>query len=223
MKARKYAITLTGETPLLMHRDNIDASSRVRKWAKDPLNKKVSTAGDDRTPAWTWVGYCYHDGKRLAIDADNLMTMFRDGGKKCPAPTGKGSMQRQTQAGILVNEIGWPLLVGGATVDWKAVDAMHSVDDFAEHEAFAAAQGFSLFVKRARVGTSKHVRVRPRFDSWSCSGTVTVLDEQITTEMLQMILTHAGFYCGLCDWRPGSPTAPGQFGRFTAKVEPIKD
>ena len=223
MKARKYKITLTGESPLLMHKDDIDAGARVKKWAKDPVNKKASVAGDDRTPAWTWIGYCYHDGKRIAIDADNLMTMLRDGGKKCPAPTGKGSMQRQTQAGILVNEIGWPLIVKGAEIDWKPVEALMDEEDFAEHEKFAEAMGFSLFVKRARVGTSKHVRVRPRFDEWSCSGTVTVLDDQITADMLQMILTHAGFYCGLCDWRPGSPTAPGQFGRFSAKVEAIKE
>jgi hypothetical protein len=64
--------------------------------------------------------------------------------------------------------------------------------------------------------------VRPRFDTWACGGTLTVLDEQITTEMLTTILKHAGFYCGLCDWRPGSPTAPGQFGRFDVEVEQVK-
>lgn len=221
MKARKYKVTLTGESPLLMHKDNIVHGEKVRAWSKAPQNKKTSVAGDDRTPAWTWLGYCYHDGVRLVIDADNLMTMLRDGGKKCPAPTGKGTMKAATQAGIIVNEIGWPIEVNGAQIPWPQFVALMDEEDFAKHEEFARANGFELFVKRAKIGTSKHVRVRPRFDAWSCTGTMTVLDSQITTGMLKQILDHAGFYCGLCDWRPGSPMAPGQFGRFTATVEEI--
>lgn len=222
MNARKYRVTLIGESPLLMHRDNIQAGELVRSWCKDPANKKISVAGDDRTPPFTWIGYCYHDEKRLVIDADNLMTMLRDGGKKCPAPSGKGSLKSQTQAGIVVNEIGWPVLVDGAEIPWAPVEALYKEPDFEEHDKAVKALGFELFVKRARVGTSKHVRVRPRLDNWSCSGTITVLDDQLKTEVLQNILTHAGFYCGLCDWRPGSPTAPGQFGRFSAALELIK-
>lgn len=221
MKARKYKVTLTGESPLLMHKDNITHGEAVRRWCKNPANKSASVAGDDRTPAWTWLGYCYHDGGRLVIDSDNLMTMLRDGGKKCPAATGKGSMKAATQAGIIIDEIGWPLTVEGREIAWKAIEPLMEVDDFTKHEETAKALGFELFVKRAKVGTSKHVRVRPRFDRWACSGTLTVLDSQINTAMLKTILEHAGFYCGLCDWRPGSPVAPGQFGRFSAKVEEL--
>lgn len=221
MKARKYKMTLVGESPLLMHKDNITHGEAVRKWCKNPANKSASVAGDDRTPAWTWLGYCYHDGGRLVIDADNLMSMLRDGGKKCPAATGKGSMKAATQAGIIIDEIGWPLTVDGREIAWGALAPLMECDDFAKHEETAKALGFELFVKRAKVGTSKHVRVRPRFDRWSASGTLTVLDAQINTAMLKTILEHAGFYCGLCDWRPGSPVAPGQFGRFSAKVEEL--
>lgn len=222
MNARKYEVTLTGETPLLMHRDNIKGSEIVRAWSKDPANKKASVAGDDRTPAWTWTQYCYHDGKRLVIDADNLMSVLRDGGKKCPAATGKGSLKAVTQSGIIVNEIGWPILVDGAEIPWGPIEALMRESDFEKHEEAASALGFTLFVKRARVGTSKHVRVRPRFDKWSCKGTITVLDDQLKLPVLNNLLTHAGFYCGLCDWRPGSPQAPGQFGRFTATIKEVK-
>ncbi len=222
MKARKYKVELTGVTPLLMHRDNIDAGAIVRAWTKDPANKKASVAGDDRTPAWTWLGYCYHDDKQLVIDADCLMSMLRDGGKKCSAPTGKGSMKAATQSGIMINELGWPLLANGKSVSWPKVSALQEEEDFDAHCKAVEEMGFVLFAKRARVGTSKHVRVRPRFDKWSASGTLTVLDDQITTDVLAMILRHAGFYVGLCDWRPGSPQAPGQFGRFSVAVEEMK-
>jgi hypothetical protein len=220
MYQKKYKVTLEGATDIIMHRDNISFGERVRAWAKDPGNKKVSVAGDDRTPAWGWLSCLYFAGGLVVIDADNIMAMLRDGGKKTPAPTGKGSMKAQTQSGIICNEIGWPLVIKGRTIDANALMALTAEDDFAKHEAAAVAAGFSLFVKRARVGTSKHVRVRPRFEGWTATGTLTVVDPQISTAMLQTILTFAGNFCGIGDWRPSSPT-PGQFGRFTATVKEI--
>ena len=55
-------------------------------------------------------------------------------------------------------------------------------------------------------------------------GTAT-LDEPehgLTQEVLQKILNKAGSLCGLGDWRPSSRT-PGQFGRFSATVEPLEE
>ena len=45
---KRYAVTLQGKSPLLMHRDNISFGEKVRKWQIDPQNKKDSVAGDDR-------------------------------------------------------------------------------------------------------------------------------------------------------------------------------
>lgn len=216
--AKRYLVKLIGETPLLMHKDNISFGEKVRAWSKDPNNKKISVAGDDRTPAWTWLGYCYHDNKQLTIDADNLMSVLRDGGKKCPAPTGKGTMKALTQSGIMVNEIGWPLLVKGASLPWKDFAVLEDELDFSVHEQFALDRGFELFVKRAKIGAAKHVRVRPRFDQWEANGSLTVLDPQITKPVLEMVLKFAGVYCGLGDWRPSSQQSPGQFGRFSVEV-----
>ena len=221
MDARRYSVTLTGATPLLMHRDNIAWDERVKAWTKDPLHRKESEAGDDRTPAWKWLGCLYHDGDRLVMDADNLMSMLRDGGTKCPARKGRGSLKAATQAGILVDQIGWPLLAGGGEIPSRGLFALADEPDFARHEEVAQQMGFELFVKRARIGTSKHVRVRPRFDSWSCGGTVTVLDPQISRDVLEMVLTTAGLQVGIGDWRPGSPGKPGQFGRFAAEVRAL--
>ena len=218
MYQKNYAVTLTGATDLLMHRDNIDFGAKTRAWQKDPANKKMSVAGDDRSPAWSWLSCLYTAGGQVVIDSDNIMSMLRDGGKKCSAPTGRGSMKAQTQSGIICNEIGWPItLADGRNIDSNKLLAMVKESEFEEHEKAAQEAGFVLFVKRARVGTSKHVRVRPRFSNWSASGTLTVVDPSITQEMLQHILTFAGCFCGVGDWRPSSPT-PGQFGRFTATI-----
>jgi hypothetical protein len=219
MKTRIYKVELVGTSPLLMHKDNISGCEELKSWQKDPGNKKISTAGDDRTPSWTWLNYLYHDGERLVIDADNLMSMLRDAGKKCPAAQGKGSLKAQTQSGILVNELGWPLKINGKEIPMEPLAALKEYEtDFPRHEETAKKYGVELFVKRARVGTSKHVRVRPKLMPWAAAGTITVFDDSLTTQVLQRLFDTAGFYVGLCDWRPGSPSSPGQFGRFEAKI-----
>jgi len=219
---RIYAVTLNGESPLLMHSDNIEHAELTQKWARDPMHKKESVAGDDRSPAWTWLGYLYHDKKRLVVDSDNIMAMLRDAGRKCPAQKGRGSMMAATQSGILCNELGWPLLVNGAEIPYQGLNALHQEPDFDKHVEVVNAMGFTLFMKRAGVNGKKHVRVRPRFETWSASGTITVFDDQITDEVLMNILTMGGVYVGLGDWRPGSPKKPGQFGRFSVDLKPVK-
>ena len=77
--------------------------------------------------------------------------------------------------------------------------------------------GFRLFVKRAKIGTSKHVRVRPRFDSWQIQGTINVLSPDISWEVLNTLFELAG-RVGICDWRPGCKT-PGPYGMFAAKLK----
>ena len=70
-------VTLKGIQPLIMHRDNIIYGEKVKAWQRNPDNKKICCGGDDRTPAWTWIGYLYHDQREVVIDADNIMTMLR--------------------------------------------------------------------------------------------------------------------------------------------------
>lgn len=220
MSEKRYSIRIEGSRSLLMHHDNIRGGERVKGWQRDPLNRDLSVAGDDRSPAWVWLTYCYQDGSQIVIPADNLMTTLREGAKR--VPTGKrGSFKSQSQSGILVDQESWPLLVNGRGIPWAPLEALANELDFEKHEAAASALGFELFVKRARVGTAKHVRVRPRFSNWSCEGTVTILDETITKGILTDILSQAGKFAGLGDWRPSSPKSPGPFGTFTATVEAL--
>lgn len=204
-----------------MHKDNIDFAAKVKEWTKDPGNKSKSTAGDDRTPAWTWLQCLYEAGGTVVIDSDNIMAMMRDAGKKMSAPTGKGSLKSQTQSGIICNEIGWPLTVKGKAIDSKKLMTLIHEPYFEKHEEAAREAGFSLFVKRAGVNGKKHVRVRPRFEGWAASGTLTVVNDTLTTPILRQLLTIAGSACGVGDWRPSSPQAPGPFGRFTVEINEI--
>jgi len=39
--------------------------------------------------------------------------------------------------------------------------------------------------------------------------------------VLANLLNQGGRFVGLCDWRPGSPSASGQFGMFTHEIQRI--
>lgn len=219
---RTYQVTITGRTPLLMHADNLDWSDQMSRWRDDPKNKKVSKAGDDRSPAHRWIGCLYHDGSSIAIPGDNIMRCLMEGGAMVPVPGGKNgkTFKAQTQSGCMVGEAYWPLVIDGKTISIDMIMKMQDEDSFADHQSACAKYGFMLFVKRAKIGSSKHVRVRPRFDRWGISGTINVWDDQLTREALEEILSYAGRYKGLGDWRPGGKT-PGPHGMFDATVEEV--
>lgn len=224
MDLRTYSVEITGVTPLIMHWDNIAWSDAMDAWRMDPKNKKFSKAGDDRTPSWKWLGCMYHDGQHVALPQDNLMRALMEGGAMVLVPGGKmgKSFKQQTQSGLIVTEPFWPVSVRGANIPidpFKRLAWDASVS-FADHEAKARSSGFELFLKRAKIGSAKHVRVRPLFSEWSVAGTIQVMDAQITTDVLQDVLSMAGTYKGLGDWRPSGKT-PGPYGRFTATVEDV--
>ena len=213
-----YRITLTGKMPLLMHADNIEWADVMEQWKANPNSKKIGKAGDDRTPAFRWIGCLYHDGTTIGMPNDNLMRCMMEGGALVPVPGAtRKTFKSQTQSGMLVEGSHWPLRVQGKEIAIAPILTLQDEASFAEHKRVAREYGFDLYVKRARIGQSKHVRVRPRFDEWAVEGLVRVWDEQITSDVLTQIITQAGYYKGLGDWRPGGKT-PGPFGMFTATV-----
>jgi hypothetical protein len=133
--------------------------------------------------------------------------------------TGKGpkTFRAQSQSGLLCAAFHWPLLISGKPIAMKDISACRKLETFAEQEELVEKLGFELFVKRAKIGNNKHIRVRPRFSKWSASGEIMITDPQITIAVLEKILSEAGTYKGLGDWRPGSRT-PGPWGMFSAKI-----
>lgn len=218
---RTYHVKLKGKTPQIHHADNVSWSDEMDAWKNDPENKKGSKAGDDRSPAWRWLGHLYHDGSVIAVPSDNLMTALREGGTMVPVPGGKSgkTFKSQTQSGMLVDGTHWPLLVGkeAQSVSIGPVLALRTEKSFDAHKKKVESLKFSLLVKRARIGQKKHVRVRPIFETWATEGLIRVWDEQITSDALKQIVTYAGLYKGIGDWRPGGKT-PGPYGMFTAEV-----
>jgi len=222
MATRTYEVTITGKTPLLMHSDNIEWADQMEAWKNSPENKRGSKAGDDRSPAWRWLGSLYHDDNQIVIPSDNIARCLMEGGAIVPVPGGKSgkTFKSQSQSGMMTGEPEWPLLVGGKPIKTDKLLALRKEQNFAKHKTVCADHGFTLFVKRAKIGASKHIRVRPRFDKWSATGTIVIWDEQITESVLKDIIDYAGLYKGLGDWRPGGRT-PGPHGMFTSTVKAL--
>lgn len=216
---RYFDITLTGVQPLLMHADDIDWADAMELWKNDADNKRLSKAGDDRSPAWRWVGSLYHDGEQLVMPVENIMRCLMEAGTMVLVPGSKAgkTFKAQTQSGIMPTTPSWPFLVDGEPIPFGPLKALIGNKNFQTHRDVALSSGFELFAKRAKIGAQKHIRIRPRFTNWSTAGQLVVTDEQIDRQILQTIFDRGGRYKGLGDWRPGSKT-PGSFGVFEAGV-----
>jgi hypothetical protein len=141
-------------------------------------------------------------------------------GAMVPVPGGKmgKTFKSQTQSGMMSVQPFWQLTIEGSPIAWADLLALKDEAKFSEQKSSCESLGFELLVKRAKIGTSKHVRVRPQFKrGWEARGVLAVWDEQIDLNALKQILEYAGQYKGLCDWRPGGRT-PGPYGTFEAKV-----
>jgi hypothetical protein len=219
---KHYEVKITGKTALLMHWDNIEWADVMAAWKDDPKNSKLSKAGDDRTPARRWIGCLYHDENFVGMPSDNLMRCFMEGGAMVPVPGGRSgkSFKAQTQSGMMVKDSIWVLTINDEPIPYSKIELLNNETDFNKHKDAVIALGFELHVKRAKIGASKHIRVRPMFRKWELKGILTVWDEQITDRVLTDILTSAGEYKGLGDWRPGGKT-PGSFGRFDSSIKEI--
>lgn len=215
-----YDFTLTGTMPLLMHSDDVMASDELTAWRKAPVNKSISTPGDDRSPAWTWQTYLYSNGTHLAIPQECIMCALRHAGAKISSK-GKSTFKALSQSGLLISSDYCRFENNGEQIPIESIVAFRE-RPFAEHIVECRKLGFDLLVKRAAVGTSKHIRVRPRFDNWSVKGSIAVSEPAITENVLNQLFELAGRYAGLCDWRPSSPKKPGPYGMFGSTIAPIK-
>lgn len=91
-----------------MHADDLRWRGELDRWLLQP-NNRSGKPGDDRAPAWRWLGYCYQDGNYLGIPSDNLMTTLREGGAKVPTGKKGQTYKRQSQSGIIIDQMQWSI------------------------------------------------------------------------------------------------------------------
>jgi hypothetical protein len=220
MTEKQYRFELEGLSPLIMHADDVewaDAMEAARSAIKSG-DKKNFKGGDDRCPPETWKGSLYVDDKAVALPTENLRACLMKAGAKIELK-GKLTYKSLTQSAILFDDLYAQLECGGKTITRQIIDSIKGT--FAEQADAAKKHGFRLLVKRASIGQAKHVRVRPIFEKWKAAGTFTVVDEQITDELLNTLWGKAGLFVGVGDWRPGASRSPGPYGRFKTTLKAI--
>lgn len=217
----QYSFELTGTRGMFHHKDDVLLADELSAWRKDPRNKNVSKAGDDRSPAWTWITYLYHDGEHVAMPFANLSKVLSEAGARMILK-GKKTYKEITQSGIVFGDEYYPFFVRGQRVKVEPILDLQIKDKpFVAHIEGAQKLGFKLDVRRAPIGMSKHVRVRPVFLNWSIQGTFEVKPDAVdalTPDVVKELWRIAG-NLGLGDWRPSAKKSPGPYGTFEAKVK----
>lgn len=217
-----YLVRLTGISEMLWHRDNLEFDPFVQAWQK--TNKDVPK-GDDRYPAWKWIGCLYHNNKIIGVNAPEILAANLSEGGKGVTLQGKKTFKEPAQTSVEYLDEFVPLKLGGKELSMSPFVSLYKGDeqDILRHQEVAAEAGFSLDIRRVRVGASKHVRVRPRFPAgWTKEFKIRVDDSVISKENLEKVYYIAGNKKGLGEWRPGSPK-PGNFGRYEVKLKRIKE
>jgi hypothetical protein len=225
---KRVEITLIGKTPLLMHRDDVESADVLEEIRAEQTSKTRKKAGDDRNPPFTWITYLHEDGEYVAFPSDYFMVALRKAGAAFQIPgQGKLTYKTATQMGI-IPETEYMEFSFGSDLDRRLKFSecrklWNREVEFGDHKKFAEDRGFLLFIKRAKVGQAKHVRVRPRFNHWRAVGTFVVKAEYevLTEDVVEKLVRLAGEY-GFGDWRPNSPQSPGSFGMADVSLKYIR-
>lgn len=222
MSNATFQFVLTGQTPLIMHADNVEASDRLRAWRKNPANKALSVAGDDRSPPWTWTTYLYISQGEIVMPQENIMAAISNAGSEVRS-TGRKSFKALSQSGLVITTDFCPFKTRGKAVDVAWIKSLVGDRDatFEDHKKAVLDHDFELLVKRVNMGMSKNVRVRPIFHEWEVRGEIQAIDPQVTPEIIQQLFALAGTRAGLGDWRPGTPRRPGPYGTFSTKLSRV--
>ena len=224
--AQSYTFKWVGITPLLLHQDNIEFGDNIEAWRLDASNQKKAgkKKGDDRSPAWTWLGYLPSDPQtgEAGIPAHYLTSMLAAAGTQIPTGKGMKTYKEAAAAAVFPEEDYFVLTTKGRTIDVHALEAklIEKEEDFREHLKAVRAAGFDLDMRRAKVGAGKHVRVRPKFVAWEVTGEVRVDTSCIPVGILETVFKIMG-QRGLGDFRP-SCNRPGRFGMFGATMKAKK-
>lgn len=210
----KVSFELTGISPLLFHLDDVLAGDALKEWRKHPGNKAKSVKGDDRSPPWTWMTYLPRDKSHVAMPTDYVAASLREAGKQVVL-RGNKTCKELSQSGIWIDAQHFPFFYTHQGTGKEVQLAVKDLDKFRdgtfpEHLDAVKKLGFRLHVARARVGQSKHIRVRPCFDEWRVRGELTIVSSDLTFEMLKQIFEIAA-RGGYGDWRPNGRT-PGPWG-----------
>ena len=198
----RYQVTIRGFSPLIMHNGPAGLDTR------SPANVEKAEItggrkGRNRTAS---------DDERLK-ELECFVSLWLDARGAPTIP------ERAIRACI---ETGAKKLRQGAPVrEGLMVEGVQSFDYNREAlgetaEELSKRAQFSMPV---RIGASRVLRTRAKFDDWSCVFILYCEDQLVDKEKLEQWMDIAGRRIGLGDWRPEKS---GTYGRFEAEVQPLE-
>lgn len=185
----KFKFALKGISPLLMHNsqlaDPINPFIVKMRTVHNKMAKKRTDADYENLRRWEWEGGLYLDAdRRIVIPSNNIEALLVD---SFAAERKRGA----AQSGILCEADAFPLQYDGP----KDIDALYQKREF-------------VFRCPAKNGTSTVMRTRPRFNTWSLEGEITVVTEVVNPGEVRERMEYGGRRLGIGDWTP-------KHGRFT--------
>lgn len=195
-------VTIKGIAPILLHNGElvdprnpftkeIDAAQKTYKKAK-------SDSSFEALAKLEWLGGCYtetpivfnRDGNKVGVENDPAIGINGDMLERCIIKAAGRKEVAAFKAGLICEGF-FPMLVSGKKMTVKR--------GFGE-------RAYS-FTRPAKIGASKIMRTRPRFDDWTVDCLVTFNEDLISERDVTDALKRAGSTIGIGDWRP-------RFGRF---------
>lgn len=189
----RFRITLTGTHSLLMHNTRLaNPLDPIAKEMKRITSKRTKTDDDHAALAHVeFLGGLYVDDVvGPFIPGQNIERCLVDAARTTRAG-------KKIERGVFVETDVNPL---GFTGPRKA-------EELWDDPAFR-------HIAPVKVGTSRVMRCRPKFDRWVVEAEGTHDPTVISLEELAEVATTAGLMIGLGDYRP-------RYGRFTAAVEAL--
>lgn len=186
----EFVLHLTGDTPLLMHNAQLaDPLNPYTQRLAEVTKKRPKTLDDHAEIAQReWDGGIYYDPSAGAyLPGANINRALLDAARL-------RRLGKSIERGLLITTDVNPL-------EYDGPRDLEKLREDVNHRHMAS----------VKVGTSRTMRCRPIFRTWSveCSGW---LDEEVLNPTdLRVIVEQAGRLIGLGDWRP-------RFGRFSANV-----
>lgn len=208
MKTIFQKFVITGITPILMHSgqtaDPLNQFARAMKKLSSKRSKTDEDLAELSQLEW-WAGLYLSDQPtidgskvtpadkcRVVIPAHVLDSCVREGARK-------NKLGKQASAGCIVDSDGTFLY-----------DGPENLIELSQDPRFTARHA-------VKVGTSKVMRTRPTFPTWSVHFAMEIDPSVLEVDQVLEALRAGGKLVGIGDWRPGAPHG-GSFGRFTAEA-----
>mgnify|MGYP000891936813 CR=1 FL=1 len=187
-KPEVVSFRLTGIAPLIMHSGRLsDPLDPATKAIKAVSSKRKKTEDDlEELARLEWIGSLYAEDGVVGIPSDNIEAMLAESAKA-------QKMGKQFKAGVFCD--GFYKLNYEGPKDFKEL---------------WESGNFKLSTQ-VRVMSSRVIRTRPIFHSWSLDCSVSFFPQVVNKSSVIDAMEHAGIFVGVGDWRP-------RYGRFVVEV-----